>query len=186
MLRSSASILDQFQNDPLAASCHTIELHETDEIRQLAMRPYSRVFKYLCHFIRRFSDWHSSRSRFPLSFNENLALELNDDLDRVVEISRILSQHIQRYTSVDVRINRIDSEETNDNLRYLTTIFEDGQRDSKFHAEVIAEMVDQRVQVRLQWTTDNVRATVKSDREDYFNKVLPRIMGQSIMDLLAL
>ncbi|KAF6819055.1 phytanoyl- dioxygenase family protein [Colletotrichum plurivorum] len=160
-------------------------VYETDEIRQLTMRLYSHVFKYLSHFIRWFSDWHGSRRRFALSFNENLALEFRDDLDRVVETSRVLSQHVQRYAAVDVRINRIIGEETNENLRYLTSVFEAEQRDSRLRAQVIADMVEQRVQVRLQSTTDNVRATVKSDMEEYFNRMLSGIVGQSMTNLLA-
>ncbi|KAF6840376.1 phytanoyl- dioxygenase family protein, partial [Colletotrichum musicola] len=148
---------------------------ETDEIRQLTMRLYSHVFKYLSHFIRWFSDWHGSRRRFALSFNENLALEFRDDLDKVVETSRVLSQHVQRYAAVDVRINRIIGEEMNENLRYLTSVFEAEQRDSRLRAQVIADMVEQRVQVRLQSTTENVRATVKSDMEEYFNRMLSGI-----------
>lgn len=157
-------------------------VYETRVIQQLTMRLYGQIFNYLSKFMKWFTE--KSRSRFAMSFNENLGDLFQEDLNRVADTSRVLSQQIQYYISADVKVNKLIAEETGQDVKNLLIMFEAGQKESRLRESVTADIVDKAVQLRIQSSSEDLKMALEGMMEEYSRRITSEITGRSITALL--
>ncbi|KAK1995569.1 hypothetical protein LX36DRAFT_157800 [Colletotrichum falcatum] len=158
-------------------------VYETPVIQQLTMRLYCHVFTYLGKFMK----WYTakSRRRFALSFNENLETMFQEDLDQVTATSQLLSQQIQHYMSANVKVTKLIAEETSQNVKTLLNMCEAGLRQPTVREAATTEMVDKMVKLRVQSSTEDLKAAMKSMMDEFQSRFVSEIAGKSMTELLV-
>ncbi|KAH6974180.1 hypothetical protein BKA56DRAFT_733835 [Ilyonectria sp. MPI-CAGE-AT-0026] len=158
------------------------QVFNTTALQQLVMRLYSQVFTYLIKFMTWYTD--RSRTRFLKSLNENIQLTFQSDLDRVKEISELLSRHIQFHMSADGRVSKLMLEETSGDMKYLVKLQESSQIQARLQTEATASLVENMVHSQFQKSREELREDMRSFANALHNVLRQEISGAAMTNLL--
>lgn len=127
------------------------------------MRLYTAVFGYL----KKFMTWFRSKSirRLLWSLNENLAQTFADDIQQVKSTSTLISQQIQLYMSMDVRISKLQGQGTNWALKHLVSLVENAESQRRLQVATSERLFERMLGARPQISDDEL------------NKIATRILS---------
>lgn len=138
--------------------------------------------------------WFSSnsRTRFRLSFNENIQSKFQEDLQQVRHLCNLLSDGIQLEISIDTQVSRLLLEETDGNLQYLIRLQQAEAMQSRLDNRTIVDSVQQVVsqqalsqQQNLEKTlSDVIKGCLKGVVADHRAQLRNELIGTPMFSLL--
>lgn len=146
------------------------------------MRLYTGVFGYLSKFM----TWFRSKSirRLLWSLNENLAQTFADDIQQVKSTSILISQQIQLYMSMDVRISKLQGQGTNWGLRHLIALVENAEAQRRIQIAASQRQFERILSTRPQMSDEDLEKIAAKIMGGFKEDVRQRISGQAISNIL--
>lgn len=146
------------------------------------MRLYTGVFGYLSKFM----TWFRSKSirRLLWSLNENLAQTFADDVQQVKNTSILISQQIQLYMSIDVRISKLQGQGTNWGLRHLIALVENAEAQRRIQIAASQRQFERILSTRPQMSDEDLEKIAAKIMGGFKEDVRQRISGQAISNIL--
>lgn len=146
------------------------------------MRLYTGVFGYLTKFMR----WFRSKSirRLLWSLNEDLAQTFADDIQQVKNTSSLISQQIQLYMSMDVRISKLQGRGTQWALNHLISLLENGEAQRRLQVTTNERLFEKMLTSRFQRSEDELNR-IAAKLVNGINEALRQsISGQAMANIL--
>ncbi|KAG8170223.1 hypothetical protein KVR01_000968 [Diaporthe batatas] len=158
------------------------QVYNTPRLQELSMRLYTGVFRYLTNFM----TWFRSKSmkRLLWSLNENLAQTFADDIQQVKSTSTLISQQIQVYMSMDVRISKLQGRETNSVLKHLIALLENGEAQRRLQVATHERMFEKMLTARFQRSDDELDKVAAKVLDGIKEAVRQTVSGQAIGNIL--
>ncbi|KAK7741337.1 hypothetical protein SLS63_000890 [Diaporthe eres] len=130
------------------------QVYNTPRLQELSMRLYTAVFGYL----KKFMTWFRSKSirRLLWSLNENLAQTFADDIQQVKSTSTLISQQIQLYMSMDVRISKLQGQVTGWALKHLISLVENAESQRRLQVATSERLYERMLSARPQMSDDEL------------------------------
>lgn len=146
------------------------------------MRLYTGVFGYL----KKFMTWFRSKSirRLLWSLNENLAQTFADDIQQVKSTSTLISQQIQLYMSMDVRISKLQGQGTNRALKHLISLIENAEAQRKLQVATSERLFERMLSARPQMSDDELNKIATRILSGINEAVRQTISAQAMGDIL--
>ncbi len=157
-------------------------IYDIPALQQLSMRLYTQIFAYLTRFMAWFTS--RSRTRFLKSFNENIKFSFQEDLDNVKKISNLISQHIQTYMSADIKVSKLLSEDTNEDIKYVIQLQETAEEQAKMRHESHLDLIENVLRSRLEEGAEQLEKRLHHMARRFYEKTRNDIAGAAARSLL--
>ncbi|POS71771.1 hypothetical protein DHEL01_v209834 [Diaporthe helianthi] len=160
------------------------QAYNTPRLQELSMRLYTGVFGYLTKFM----TWFRSKSikRMMRSLNEDLAQTFADDVQQVKSTSSLISQQIQLYMSVDVRISKLEGQRTNSVLKHLISLIENGEEQKRLQVSTQERVFERMFTARFQKSPDELERFAVKVVDGFCAALRQNISGQAVGSILEL
>lgn len=146
------------------------------------MRLYTGVFGYL----KKFMTWFRSKSirRLLWSLNENLGQTFTDDIQQVKSTSTLISQQIQLYMSIDVRISKLQGHGTNWALKHLIALVENAEAQRKLQVASSERLFGRMLSEKNQMSDEEMNKIASKIVDGITETVGQQISGQAMGNIL--
>lgn len=157
-------------------------MYNTPRLQELSMRLYTAVFTYLTKFM----TWFRSKSirRLLWSFNENLAQTFADDIQQVKKTSSLISEQIQLYMSMDVRISKLQGQGTSRVLKHLIALVENAEAQSRQQVVIVERLFERMLSSNAKRSDDELNQIAAKIVGGISDAVRQNISGQAMGNIL--
>ncbi|KAL1854413.1 hypothetical protein Daus18300_011432 [Diaporthe australafricana] len=158
------------------------QVYHTPCLQELSMRLYTGVFGYL----RKFMTWFTSKKirRLLWSMNENLEQTFAGDLQQVKGTSVLISQQIQLYMSIDVRISKLQSQGTRGDLKHLVDLVENGEAQRRLQVATTERLFEEMLSKKFKKSSDELQKMAAKVLEGFNEALRQTISGQAMGNIL--
>lgn len=116
--------------------------------------------------------------------NENLEQTFADDLRQVKGTSALISQQIQLYMSIDVRISKLQGQRIKGDLKHLVDLVENGEAQRRLQVATSERLFEEMLSKKFKKSSDELEK-IAAKILDGFNEALrQRISGQAMGNIL--
>lgn len=118
------------------------------------------------------------------SLNENLAQTFADDIQQVKSTSILISQQIQLYMSIDVRVSKLQGRDTNWGLKHLIALVENAEAQRRIQVAASQRQFERILSTRAQMSDEDLERIAAKIMSGFKEDIRQKISGQAISNIL--